>query len=529
MLKRKIKIATALTASIMILGSFSACSRDKGNDNEQPSSANVSNLSTSGFPIVKDQITIKMFACKGAMHAPWADMAVWQEYEKKTNIKVEFETAPEQGFTEKKNLLFASSELPDAFIRSFLSTDEMTKYGQNGALIPLEGLIDKYAPNLKKLLTQYPEAEKSLLSPDGHIYALPGVVTLNAARTPKYWIKKSWLEKTNNKIPTTIDELTDVLKAFRDTDLNGNGKKDEIPMSNGNIGDLINILAGSWGMGVQMGFNVNIVDSKVKIWFTDDRFKEELTFLNKLYKEKLIDQEIFTQDYAKYLSKVNSQSVGMFFIQTDDSFDSKDYQGIAPFKGPKGDQLVGSAGPIARDMGTFAITRNNKNPEATMKWIDYFYSEEGSAFLRYGIEGKTNIKKADGSIEYTDEILNDKRGKGTAIGQFTIWPGGGAPHWINEKNSTAINSKATQEAQKALEPYLPKAVYGAPLFDEATRDRALPLKADITKYYNETIAKFILGDMSLDKWPEYIATMQKLGIKDLEAIYQKAYDNMNKK
>jgi putative aldouronate transport system substrate-binding protein len=124
--------------------------------------------------------------------------------------------------------------------------------------------------------------------------------------------------------------------------------------------------------------------------------------------------------------------------------------------------------------------------------------------------------------------LKDSRGKGTAVGQFTIWPGGGAPHWINDKNSTAINSKTTQQAQQALEPYLPKAVFGPPLFDEATREKALSLRADITKYYNEATAKFIIGDLSFDKWSEYVTTMQKLGLKDLEAIYQKSFETMNK-
>lgn len=519
---------------VMVLSIFSACSgqgkQQTGNEQSQePKSQESSNLTSSGFPIVKEPITLKMFGQKAPMHGPWEDMLVFKEYEKMTNIKVEFETPPQDGFQEKKNLVFASNELPDAFIRAGITNDEVVKYGMSGALIPLETLIEKYAPNVKKLLDTYPDARKSIIYPDGHIYTLPTIVTLAAARTDKIWLNKNWLDKAGKSVPVTLDDLVDVLRFFRDNDMNGNGKKDEIPMMANGLGQLINNLSGSWGLENQMGYHVNIENGKVNIWLTDDRFKEMLMFLNKLYKEKLIDQELFSITYAKFLAKANSGVVGLFFNQADDVFDSKDYIGIAPFKGPNGDQKVGRAGPIARDMGAFAITSTNKYPEATMRWIDYFYSDEGSIFFRYGVEGQTYVKKPDGSVEYTDAILKDSRGIGTAVAQFTIWPGGGAPHWINDKNSTAISSPTTREAQKALDPYMPKEVYGPPLFDKESMDKAVTLQADIDKYFNESCTKFIDGDIGFDKWDEYVNTMNKLGLKELEALYQKAFDSMNAK
>ena len=43
-------------------------------------------------------------------------------------------------------------------------------------------------------------------------------------------IRQDWLDKLNLKAPTTVDELHDVLYAFRNEDPNGNGLKDEIPL-----------------------------------------------------------------------------------------------------------------------------------------------------------------------------------------------------------------------------------------------------------------------------------------------------------
>jgi putative aldouronate transport system substrate-binding protein len=200
-----------------------------------------------------------------------------------------------------------------------------------------------------------------------------------------------------------------------------------------------------------------------------------------------------------------------------------------PFKGPKGDQLVSTISPIARSYGVFAITNVNKYPEATMRWVDHFYGDEGSIFFRYGIEGQTFVKKPDGAVEYTDEILNDKRGSSVAIGQFTIYPGGGAPQWINDKNSSGINPPQVQEAANMLKPFMPKVVLGPPLFEDEARESVEKLKGDIDRYVAESNAKFITGSTSFDKWDEYTTTLKKLKIDELEKLYQQAYDTLNKK
>ena len=45
-----------------------------------------------------------------------------------------------------------------------------------------------------------------------------------------YWIRQDWLDKLGLAVPTTVDELHDVLLAFKNNDPNGNGKADEIPL-----------------------------------------------------------------------------------------------------------------------------------------------------------------------------------------------------------------------------------------------------------------------------------------------------------
>lgn len=79
--------------------------------------------------------------------------------------------------------------------------------------------------------------------PDGHIYGLPGIsemgyidddgTYIGIGAIPQFTsINKDWLEKVGMEMPTTLDELHDVLVAFKENDCNGNGDAtDEIPMS----------------------------------------------------------------------------------------------------------------------------------------------------------------------------------------------------------------------------------------------------------------------------------------------------------
>ncbi|MCI3920901.1 extracellular solute-binding protein [Paenibacillus sp. TRM 82003] len=535
-MKRWNKHASTGLAIAMLATTALACSSEGATTDTPPSSTDTpapqngesaapSLMAEAGFPIVNEPVALKVFARRAPPNGPYEEMLVFKTYEQMTGVDIEWEDVPTEGFAERKNLLFAANELPDALYKAGITPLEAVKYGSSGMLIPLEGLIDAHAPNITKLFEEFPEIKASITAPDGHIYALPGIVTLNAGRTDKHWMNQAWLESLNLKAPTTTEELVNVLRAFRDNDPNGNGQKDEIPFSTWDLPSLITQTTGFFGLQNQMGYRIMIENDKVDIWYTDDRYKQTLEFLHQLYQEKLLDQAIFTQQASDYVGKMGAGNLGYFFNQASDPFAARkdDFVGIAPVQGPN-DKTYAHSSPVARDFGTFAITSMNQYPEVTMRWIDYFYGEEGAVFARYGVEGETFDYKADGKPEYTEAILTDSRGTGTTIGQFAPWPGGGAPHWINIDNSSAINPSEVQAAQEALDPYLPEQIFGAPLFDEQTAQDVDTLRQDIDTFFEESSAKFITGSLSFDKWGEYVDTLEKMNLAQLEAFYQDAYD-----
>lgn len=528
---RHLKVLTTTLAAVLAVSSLlSACSSgDKATKEELAAAGDKANsvLNASGFPIVKSDVSMRVFGCKDPNQAAWKDVLVLKEYEKKSGIKMAYEETPTQGCSEKRNLLFASNELPDLFLRADLSNTDISKYGmQEQMLIPLEGLIEKYAPNLKKLFDQYPEAKKTVTATDGHIYSLPVIRLQAAGRGDKIWINQEWLTKLNLKAPTNVDELFTALRAFRDQDPNGNGKKDEIPLGLRDPGMVFNTFAGSFGLDRQLGTNANIDNNKVKLWVGDDRYKELLMFLNKLYAEKLLYADFYAQDLPKWRSNLSQALYGMFFIYASDPFSKVENQfaGMAPIKGPHGDQLLSTGSPLASPIGTFAITRVNKNPEAAIRWVDYFYSEEGSQFFNYGIEGQSYTMK-NGKPVIMDSIKNDPRGFMAALGQVNLVPGGGFPTIIVDD---IVLSEKTKEVSAVSEKFTSKVMYGAPIFNKEATDKVVPIKADIDKFVQESAIKFILGETSFDKWGEYTATLKKMKIDELEQAYQTAFDAMNK-
>lgn len=522
----KLAVSAMIALSLTLAGCSS--SKDSNNTNNKADEASANAVSASGFPIVQEPIKLKMFSRIAPVNGPFKDMPVFQDYAKLSNIQVDFTEVPTDGFQEKKNLLFAANELPDALYRSALTSLEAIRYGSAGQLIPLENLINKYAPNFKKLMEQYPEIAPAITTPEGHIYALPTVVTLSAARTDKKWINQAWLKKLNLQEPQTTEDLYKVLVAFRDQDPNGNGKQDEIPMTaraSSGVGlglPILPMMSGSFGLDSQLGYNINLDNDKVDIWMGNDRNKELLQYLNKLYSEKLLDPEVFSQTEAQYLAKQGSGNVGFFFDQTNNSFlpIQDQYTGIAPLEGPHGDRLQSQGASVPRDLGSFAITSVNKYPEATMRWIDYFYGEEGSTLLRFGREGE-HYELKDGVPYYTEEFLNTGN-----QGKITPYAGGGAPHLISEKVASFINPPQVQEAQTKLDPYMPKVRYASPMFDEETAKKVDVLRNDIDKYYEEQSSKFITGALSFDKWDDFQATLKKLKIDELEKLYQDAFDKI---
>ncbi|WJH32955.1 extracellular solute-binding protein [Paenibacillus sp. CC-CFT747] len=252
------KALPPVLAAVMAASLAAGCSDKSGGAEATPKTGeSAKDVNTMGFPIVKEPIKLTVFAAR-ADSAPvnWNEVEIWKEYAKMTNVTVDWQLSPASdaaALTQKRNVLMASGDLPDFFHTARFSTTDIANYGSQGLLIPLNDLIDKYAPNVKKLFETNPEVKKGLTMPDGKIYSLPTFYDPSFRSVvigSEFWVNKKFLDALGMKEPTTTEEYYQYLKAVKTQDPNKNGKNDEIPFAAsgvlGGIG-IVDALKGAWG------------------------------------------------------------------------------------------------------------------------------------------------------------------------------------------------------------------------------------------------------------------------------------------
>lgn len=510
-------------------GQQSAASESKKGPGENPS------LNESGFPITNEPIKLDFVAgLPAGSHPDWNDAMLFNEYEKMTGIDIQWQMISTSVLEEQRNIILASGELPDAFYAALIPDGDVMKYGQQGMFIPLNDLIDKYAPNIKKLLDENPDIRKGLTMPDGNIYSIPRVYDpgfTSVLVNPKQWINTKWAETLNLKLPETTDEFYNYLKAIKEGDPNGNGEADEIPYGADGIGRLTKYLHGAWGLqnrGSRHAYvDVNPETKELRFFPTDPKYKEMLEYINKLYSEELIDQDIFTVNSSELLARLQEDVYGVYNSWDPESWGNvENFVGAPALAGPNGDKLVVSNSPLT-GLGHFVITSANEYPEATMRWIDYFFSEEGSEMFFMGFEGVTFKRNADGTTEFLDEIANNPNGLSfdQAIAQYLVWPGGGMPGILSQKYFHGGESlPLSVEAAELLEPYLPEETWPPFSFTTEENTRMAAISSDISTYIREMQAKFITGEVPFSEWESYVETIQKMGLAEYMEIYQAAYE-----
>jgi putative aldouronate transport system substrate-binding protein len=527
----KLRQAAAWTVIVGLGAGLTGCGGDSAANKDTSSNGPKA---VEAFPL-PNKLNLKLFASKRPEAGEYNDMKVFKDLEQKTNIHIDW-TLVTDGLQEKKNLLFASNDLPDAFYGPVLNDEDIVKYGTQGQIIPLEKLIDQYAPNIKKVLEAKPEMKKQITAPDGHIYYIPNLNELINNIVPDVlYVNKTWLDKLGMKPPETTDEFYAMLKAFQNKDLNGNGKNDEIPFSF--VFDIVSQgtdqLAGAFGVTGRKPDNYLMVkDGKVLFAPAQPEYKQYIAFMNKLYSEKLIDPEAFTQKETVFQSKVKSKElvVGAGYYFSNNTYFGKpdsDYIPIPPLKGPSGQRFYLQRNmPIGK---AFSITSVNKSPEATMKWLDLSYNTKASLEVGYGPFGVNLTEDASGKISY----LPTPQGMGYAVFRHKDAPGSAGAYVVLKETLDKMESnEQTIEKTKhyeMLKPYFAKEIYPDLMFSIADRQRMSTYQQDIHSLVQNTIPKWVINGNFNAEWDAYIAQMKKMGLDDMMKIYQKYYDESKKK
>lgn len=244
-----------------------------------------------------------------------------QALEKACNVKIKWIELLE-GQTDEQLTALLAGDLPDVFWAGKIMKDSIISQNTSRWRPLTEEEIRTYVPNLANFLDENVDGWLNFITyPDGNIYGLAGGKMHSTMHTTQGipYINTQWLERLGLEKPTTMEELKQVLIAFRDQDANGNGDpNDEIPFDfcdSFNKTQLINCAA-SWGLPMYNGGNVfydfddagNVVGA-----VNTDAYRSFLEFFYELGREKLINLEGFSQSYDQFTANCNADRVGFFW------------------------------------------------------------------------------------------------------------------------------------------------------------------------------------------------------------------------
>ncbi len=451
------------------------------------------------------------------------DTLAMQEAMSRANINITFDSVLSADLTEKRNLMLASGEYPDMLFKSGIGMGDLTKYGGQGILIPLEDLIHEYMPNLTAKLDEI-DGWQYLTSPDGHIYSIPEISARGEINL--FWLNKKWLDNLSLEEPKSMDDLYEVLKAFKERDANGNGDPDdEIPFSL-TQGDYLGLLKYS-GFSYDEGSMCAVIDGKLTYVPTTDYFREYVAYLAKLYQEGLLEQTSFTQGGEQQQATGQSGDVygsfwtmGAFLTVGRDNDD--DYVVMTPFHEDTYPIITGIK------VGTMAITDACEHPEVLMAWADYLYSEEGGILAWMGVEGKTYQVADNGKWEW---MLGGEYGDDIATVRSSATIQGAQNHpsiqpdfWFEmspevDADEVYLNNERQRIAGLGKVP-LPMMAY-----TEEDNAQIATFRADIDGYINQFIAQVCTGEVDLESgWDTYLETMEAMGASTLAELHEKTYN-----
>jgi putative aldouronate transport system substrate-binding protein len=483
----------------------------------------------SNFFITEEPSTVTLFYPFGANGAPTPDMPVWQKSAELTNVTMENVANPSiADDAQSTSTMLASGTLPDIIWGAKLNLRPLIS---QGAFMPLNDLIEQYAPNIKRFLSEYPDALASGSGPDGQVYYIGGTLGGEAGQalpSMAYFIRQDWLDKLGLPIPTTFQQFKDTLYAFRNDDPNGNGEKDEIPY--------LNRQAGIWGILPLFGAHNNTTylgdDGQIHHEAITETYKEALRELAVWYKDGIIDPELFTRGGQARQELFGNDTGGStidWVTSTGAINTNPDVLAQVP-----GINLVGFLPPAdvngrvwmyytreALHAYAWGMSKDCADPVKVIRYMDFWFSEPGHLLQAFGIEG-VDYTFVNGEPELTDEAKNKPESYPVyqrTIGIYEIGKEGSMESEISTMNDSSREAFELYLNSDCLVPPLP-----ALTFTEEEDDALNRINEELTVYVDEYQQKIVLGAEDIDaSWDQYVSGLKSIGVDELTRIWNDAY------
>jgi len=543
-----IMLATAMALSVCACGDDAANAKGTNENKESEVVQNASEKSSEtvissepeeyvpSYPIVDKPITIKGLIV-GKDTSVSDSRLVWEKVAEVTGITIEWESIDKDALS----TYLAGGEWPDLFHYNF-DAATVNDYGiTGGRFVNYLEYLD-IMPNLAQTYKDYPLVLAASTQLNGEVYNLFKVNgKASTAVMCRPHVRLDVLEDAGIKeLPTTVDEFYQQL-----VDLKAHYGTPSFMLGIEKESDWAPMLFAAFGTLTQMDF-ADDGDGNVVFAPSSEQMKHYYKFLNKLYEEELMNREWLTLDntakrqlaesgtYA-YIDRISAQVLTAEILKDG----NWDYLGtVAPLTSEydSTQEIMGYADYTAKP-GMY-INAESDYVEEICKMLDIAFATEevvegtglcGQSFV-YGMEGIDWVINEDGTYEqmfpetyksFTDYQLGaliwENFGRADLFGSAVTVTPGNAQARAKGFVANVIPYQSDKVVKKTLLKFTEDEQY--------VLDNKL---GEIESYYKQMEAEFITGAANIDeKWDEYVATVEKMGIADVLAVYQAAYDRWN--
>ena len=445
--------------------------------------------------------------------------------EEKTNTHVTFDMVKDADWATNVNLMFAvPDQMPDMILRNTVDVEE---YGvTQGLLLPLdEYLTEEIMPNYVSRLN-INHAGDSIPASDGHTYYIGYLMAQNVNHTGTWYVNQAELDKLGLEVPTTIEGVTEMLRAMK-----ADGIEYPFSASYTQFGPET-----IWNQFASFGVPENTyyyyIDEDEHVQFTGAQpgYRACVEWLHMLYEEGLMDPESLTQDSNLWANKVNAGQVGYFcylrLINTAINAENiPNFKSILP---PVADGYKAAVSQILEvPVAGAYLTRNCKNPEAALRWIDAQLETETMMVALNGKMGEQLILNDEGKYE----VINIPENNGlysfvpVTMGQFFA-PGEYytsiyqmAPHRVERYQDSQMYADAGVLEYKSFQ-------YLRDLSKMSNEDatEAADIYTELQKLMEESFANFVRNGVTDESWEAFQAQAKAIGVERYIELYQNAYD-----
>jgi len=485
----------------------------------------------------------------------------WQALCAATNVNINFVFLGDYDAAETRNNLqmrLMGGDYGDAIMSVYvdtLSTADISDLGAAGMIVPLENYMTDPAvmPNFyKNVSSKLNYVMHNMKSGDGHTYAFfPVDETAGyTAGEALLQVNKAWLEswmtaRGVDHSPATLAEFEDMLCYFRDSDLNGNGEKDEIPymMAQGTYMGCATVehAMGMYGIATKdstADMNIMIDDDKCYFVHTTEAYKQALKTFSGWYADKLIWDEVFTANAETINNKFALATTAFGVVNVNVEIDG--FITIAP-PAIEGYQPRYHMHPATRSgigQPYAVITDKCAQPEVLASFLDLLYDYENHLEWRYGSSAFTNGQLTlgeDGKYIFNVPAMPPAAGEvddaDRAMYDYIHGVGASTLDVFSEK----VDMDSYYGGQSRVDGHIlfhengwwnptEKIWPRCTILPEYAEDYSFML-TDVSSVLAEYRAKFVTGQLSVDdNWDEFQKKLEKLGINDMLEIVQKSYD-----